>query len=78
MRAIPGTGLGLTITKLLTQIMGGEINATSTEGHGHHVHGALAAVGSCAAPNSERAAAEGARTIIGYAGPAPQGAADRR
>ncbi len=33
-RAIPGTGLGLTITKLLTQIMGGEINATSTEGEG--------------------------------------------
>jgi signal transduction histidine kinase/CheY-like chemotaxis protein/purine-cytosine permease-like protein len=33
-RAIPGTGLGLTITKLLTQIMGGEINATSTEGVG--------------------------------------------
>ena len=33
-RAIPGTGLGLTITKLLTQIMGGEINARSTEGEG--------------------------------------------
>jgi CheY-like chemotaxis protein/anti-sigma regulatory factor (Ser/Thr protein kinase) len=33
-RAIPGTGLGLTITKLLTQIMGGEINATSTVGLG--------------------------------------------
>ena len=33
-RAIPGTGLGLTITKLLTQIMGGEINATSVEGVG--------------------------------------------
>jgi signal transduction histidine kinase/CheY-like chemotaxis protein len=33
-RAIPGTGLGLTITKLLTQIMGGEINAQSTEGVG--------------------------------------------
>jgi signal transduction histidine kinase/CheY-like chemotaxis protein len=29
-RAIPGTGLGLTITKLLTQIMGGEILARST------------------------------------------------
>jgi nitrogen-specific signal transduction histidine kinase/CheY-like chemotaxis protein len=28
-RAIPGTGLGLTITKLLTQIMGGEILARS-------------------------------------------------
>ena len=33
-RAIPGTGLGLTITKLLTQIMGGEINAHSVEGQG--------------------------------------------
>jgi CheY-like chemotaxis protein len=28
-RAIPGTGLGLTITKLLTQIMGGELLARS-------------------------------------------------
>ena len=33
-RAIPGTGLGLTITKLLTQIMGGEILARSTPGEG--------------------------------------------
>jgi nitrogen-specific signal transduction histidine kinase/DNA-binding NarL/FixJ family response regulator len=32
-RSIPGTGLGLTITKLLTQIMGGEISArSSTDG----------------------------------------------
>jgi len=29
-RQIPGTGLGLTITKLLTQIMGGDINVRST------------------------------------------------
>jgi CheY-like chemotaxis protein len=33
-RAIPGTGLGLTITKLLTQVMGGEINVRSTPGAG--------------------------------------------
>ncbi|MBB6092283.1 signal transduction histidine kinase/CheY-like chemotaxis protein/purine-cytosine permease-like protein [Povalibacter uvarum] len=33
-RAIPGTGLGLTITKLLTQIMGGEILPRSTPGVG--------------------------------------------
>ena len=33
-RAIPGTGLGLTITKLLTQIMGGEILVRSKEGEG--------------------------------------------
>ena len=33
-RSIPGTGLGLTITKLLTQIMGGEILARSTPGVG--------------------------------------------
>ncbi|HWW22173.1 MAG TPA: ATP-binding protein, partial [Steroidobacteraceae bacterium] len=29
-RAVPGTGLGLTITKLLTQIMGGEIQVRSS------------------------------------------------
>jgi len=33
-RAIPGTGLGLTITKLLTQIMGGDILARSKPGEG--------------------------------------------
>ena len=33
-RSIPGTGLGLTITKLLTQIMGGEIIPRSTLGAG--------------------------------------------
>jgi signal transduction histidine kinase/DNA-binding NarL/FixJ family response regulator len=30
-RAVPGTGLGLTITKLLTQIMGGEIQVRSSD-----------------------------------------------
>jgi signal transduction histidine kinase/CheY-like chemotaxis protein len=33
-RAIPGTGLGLTITRLLTQIMGGEILLDSEPGKG--------------------------------------------
>jgi signal transduction histidine kinase/CheY-like chemotaxis protein len=33
-RSIPGTGLGLTITKLLTQIMGGEVLVRSTPGAG--------------------------------------------
>jgi CheY-like chemotaxis protein len=33
-RAIPGTGLGLTITKLLTQVMGGEIKVRSAPGSG--------------------------------------------
>ncbi|MEO6078639.1 MAG: ATP-binding protein [Steroidobacteraceae bacterium] len=33
-RALPGTGLGLTITKLLTQVMGGEIKVSSAPGVG--------------------------------------------
>ncbi|HUG71780.1 MAG TPA: ATP-binding protein [Steroidobacteraceae bacterium] len=33
-RTIPGTGLGLTITQLLTRVMGGEITVHSTQGQG--------------------------------------------
>ncbi|WP_247887238.1 ATP-binding protein [Azospirillum sp. SYSU D00513] len=33
-RAVPGTGLGLTITRLLTRIMGGDITVTSRFGEG--------------------------------------------
>jgi signal transduction histidine kinase/CheY-like chemotaxis protein/purine-cytosine permease-like protein len=67
-RAIPGTGLGLTITKLLTQIMGGEINAASTEGVGTTF--TVRVLLSEAAPEHQaHGAAGGARTIANYAGP---------
>jgi len=63
-RAIPGTGLGLTITKLLTQIMGGEINATSTEGVGTTFLVRLLLSEAASTP-----AAENVRAIAGYDGP---------
>ena len=66
-RAIPGTGLGLTITKLLTQIMGGEINATSTEGVGTTFTVRLL-LSEATPANPERDAAQGARTSASYAG----------
>jgi CheY-like chemotaxis protein/anti-sigma regulatory factor (Ser/Thr protein kinase) len=67
-RAIPGTGLGLTITKLLTQIMGGEINATSTEGRGTTFTVRLLLSEAAPLANAERDAAQGARAVISYAG----------
>jgi CheY-like chemotaxis protein/purine-cytosine permease-like protein len=67
-RAIPGTGLGLTITKLLTQIMGGEINATSVEGVGTTFTVRLL-LSEATPANPERNAAQGTRTIASYAGP---------
>jgi signal transduction histidine kinase/CheY-like chemotaxis protein/purine-cytosine permease-like protein len=67
-RAIPGTGLGLTITKLLTQIMGGEINATSVEGVGTTFTVRLL-LSEATPANPERDAAQGTRTFASYAGP---------
>jgi signal transduction histidine kinase/DNA-binding NarL/FixJ family response regulator/purine-cytosine permease-like protein len=63
-RAIPGTGLGLTITKLLTQIMGGEINARSTEGAGTTFTVRLLLSEAAPTPNTENA-----RAVTGYTGP---------
>lgn len=68
-RAIPGTGLGLTITKLLTQIMGGEINAISTEGVGTTFTVRLLLSEAAASPNSDRRESRGARAFTSYAGP---------
>jgi len=68
-RAIPGTGLGLTITKLLTQIMGGEINATSTEGVGTTFTVRLLLSEAAPSPNPDRQWADGGRAVTGYAGP---------
>ena len=48
----PAPAWDSTITKLLTQIMGGEINATQHRGRGHDVHGAPAAVRSDAGANA--------------------------
>jgi signal transduction histidine kinase/CheY-like chemotaxis protein len=65
-RAIPGTGLGLTITKLLTQIMGGEIIASSVEGRGTTFTVRLLLSEAAPAPNAPTLA--DVPRITGYAG----------
>jgi signal transduction histidine kinase/CheY-like chemotaxis protein len=64
-RSIPGTGLGLTITKLLTQIMGGEILARSTPGEGTTFTVRLLLSEATQVPQTANAP----RRIRGYAGP---------
>jgi signal transduction histidine kinase/CheY-like chemotaxis protein len=66
-RAIPGTGLGLTITKLLTQIMGGEINAASTLGVGTTFTVRLLLAEASTGTHENRAVA-GTRDVVGYSG----------
>ena len=63
-RSIPGTGLGLTITKLLTQIMGGEVLARSTPGIGTTFTVRLLLSEIAASPTAHPMP----RRIIGYTG----------
>ncbi|MDE1145999.1 MAG: ATP-binding protein [Azospirillaceae bacterium] len=64
-RAVPGTGLGLTITRLLTRIMGGEISVASTPGQGSTFTVRLLLSEAQSGPDDPPAA----RRIHGYAGP---------
>jgi CheY-like chemotaxis protein len=64
-RAVPGTGLGLTITRLLTRIMGGDITVTSRYGEGScfRVQLLLSEAMHSGGPEADR------RPVAGYAGP---------
>jgi len=64
-RALPGTGLGLTITKLLTEIMGGEISVQSKRGEGSKFLVRLLLLEAMQTADS----VDDKRKICGFAGP---------
>jgi signal transduction histidine kinase/purine-cytosine permease-like protein len=63
-RAVPGTGLGLTITKLLTEILGGDVRVASRLGEGSTFTVRLFMSSITSVP----AAASQQRRIVGYGG----------
>ena len=63
-RFVPGLGLGLTITKLLTETLGGEITLTSTPGVGTRFQARLM----LAKVERPRAASADIRRVVGYVG----------
>jgi signal transduction histidine kinase/CheY-like chemotaxis protein len=62
-RLVPGTGLGLTIVKMLSQLMGGDVTVTSAPGEGSRF-----AVRLMLAAGRPASAPVPVRRIIGYAG----------
>ncbi|WP_372050375.1 ATP-binding protein (plasmid) [Tistrella mobilis] len=68
-RELPGTGLGLTIARLLTEILGGEISVTSTPGQGSRFRIRLFLSDAGVHDTGEPAAPpRPARDVTGYAG----------
>ncbi|GAA5264233.1 hypothetical protein ACOSOMT5_P0653 [Acidiphilium sp. MT5] len=67
--SIPGTGLGLTISKLLTQILGGDLTVDSHEGQGSEFRLRLLLATALASPHDDANAARAERRPLAYAGP---------